>query len=186
MFNRRKKRIEEARKIFFKYNGSIFQMERELEYDAYKKFSIPKKMESEWFDEILKEKLVQFNNEINEKKLVSILSQVEQIAISSKNINVSQLIYTHLKSRIENLDSFVKLRTAETIINILERLNISFVDDLTYSFVMCILKEVMDNPSNISVYNLEGNCVPDYMIEEKIVSRVMKAIDRIKRIKCND
>lgn len=106
-----------AKEIFLKFNGSHFQMEREGEYDTYKRFNICKDQEILWINEhadllVLKiaDKVVADNNLMN---LSSIIKQYKE------NRQFEELL-KWAKTKTHNVDSFTNLRIAEEILDIVE------------------------------------------------------------------
>jgi hypothetical protein len=52
--------IKKAKELFFHYNGSFFNMDREGDYKEYSKFNIDKETEKIWMEELIQLKLKQY------------------------------------------------------------------------------------------------------------------------------
>lgn len=104
------KHSEEARKLFFEYRGSHFQMERNGVYEKYKLFGISKETEREW----LKEMIGQFREELNRSNTPTV--QYGQICSFIRQGKCSPLLdeaENILDSIIQKYDGFTALTAIE-------------------------------------------------------------------------
>lgn len=177
MWKRNRNNYNEAKKIFIKYNGSHFQMERELEYNKYKSYQVPKKMEKNWINEVEKKFFNKLKIESNESTIVDILMNLEQIIVQYKDENGLSLIVNYANKNIIKFDTFTKLIIAETILDIVSELKLKGNQIDTAEFAINILNDVIKNPIKISQDHLENGEIPNYMFSEVLVERAKKDIE---------
>ena len=179
IFNNFKKRTE-AKLIFFKYNGSKFQMERESQLEKYQKYCISKKTEDKWMSELVQNKFIELDKTTEVKLGLNLLSQIEQLSVTSSDTSIASQLCALLKTKLGKLDSFTKLRGAETILSILERGNTFKSNKDVVDSLKKIVREIKDNPGKISKDNFEDGSIPEYMNELNIIKRANRVLEKIE------
>jgi len=102
-----KNNIDKAKKIFFNYSGSHFQMARENEYDIYKKYNISREQELIWIKEMLNNILqkIKMGDEIT-----NLYSKYSQVTSLYNDLEGLKMMIEIAKDKKDISDSFIKLR----------------------------------------------------------------------------
>ena len=165
----------EARKIFDKYNGSYFQMEREGEYQKYKDFKVPQEIEATWISERIKNIVEKLYSETSENEIASLFSQYCETV--SQTIDESGLSFM-LKFAKENqnkFDSFTNVRIIESILNSVSRFNTE-KKQVAINESLELLRNVDKIAFHVSDSYKVNGVFPDYVAKSKIVERVNRNI----------
>ena len=133
-------KYKEAKKIYFSFDGLFFHMDREGFYEEYKKYGIPKELESIWNREILLKYVVELKPDKDKDNVLASLSGLERIE------TIPYLIGNLTKSK----NAWYILRYCETIWQII-RSNLFFD---TYNKNKQIPHIVFSDPLNTIVENL--------------------------------
>ncbi len=165
----------EARKIFDKYNGSYFQMEKEGEYQKYKNFKVPQRIEATWISERKKNIVEKLYSETSENEIASLFSQYGETV--SQTIDESGLSFM-LKFAKENKnkwDSFTNVRIVESILNSLSRFNKNN-KQAAINESLELLRNVEKTAFRVSDSYKVNGVFPDYVAESRIAERVNRNI----------
>ena len=165
----------EAKKIFDKYNGSHFHMERDGEYQNYKKFKVPKEIEMVWNSqqrENIAKKLFSITDESERSSLFSQYCGMVNQAIDENGL---QFILEYAKKNQKNLDSYTNVRIAESILNSVSRFSTELRKN-AINIAIDLLTNIATTAFWVSdSYKVDG-AFPEYATKGKIIDRVDRNI----------
>jgi hypothetical protein len=168
-----------AKKIFLKYGGSHFQMEREGEYQNYKSFGVSKEQENIWLDEYKKEILTIIEGE---KIVSSSFFELVSAIIRSKDMLYFRILIDHIKKKQELTDSFSQVLMAEHLLRIVESFeknNVTRKSDIIKDakrVALDILNLIIKKPITVDLYYKNLDYLQDSITEEQIISRVKETL----------
>ena len=170
--------MNKAKQVFLKYNGSYFHMERDGQLSTYKSYDISKNTERQWLREHQKELITQIQTGNSIDVYVSRLCNVMR---QSKDDEYLDSLINALSKSIKNADTFVQLRIAEEL---LEVINFFALDDIGdwrklashKSLAIDILKNVLSQPITISDETRKKVVFEDTLKEESIRERTKQRL----------
>ena len=130
---------EEAKKIYFKYNGNFFFMDREGDYEKYKSFNIAKDIEKQWDEEIKQNLMKKINEEKNFNMIRILISAFIDISLNTKNIE--GLVY--IKDFLLNKNTIFDTKTNMLIVGSIFKWGKHF-KKLDLIITTNVMKEVLD------------------------------------------
>ncbi|MGB9979961.1 hypothetical protein [Methanobacterium sp.] len=174
---------ERAKELFFSYYGNEFFMWKDGDLDEYKSYNISKDQESVWKEELI-EKLyseldVKHNSSLN--GLILIINYFGEY-------NLLKKVLYFISDNYMQADSFLKLRYAEELFDILEKSKFhehAPEDTLleTKKFIIVIINDILSNNVEISAESkkiLEFNRdMPD---ENYLVLRTQDLLKKIESL----
>ena len=168
--------MDEAKKMFLKYEGSYYQMLRDEVYDQYKNYNVSKSIEKEWFEEMLTDLRKRIEDEKNKKNLTDYFGRYLSIAVRTKNKDALQYAMTLLRVQKAFLDSNSLFLWINIILN-----SRSLEDDLLLrqeliEKMLNLLKELLIKPITISEDYKENGEYPDYLTEEILLKKIQNKI----------
>ena len=160
------KDIEKGKEIFFKYNGSIMHIEREMGAE-YKKCGVPKELEKKWLDEIIKSLRNELCNSKGNDRIVLINSYIQLL-----NANEATEFLIDFLSKTE-LDTFSLLIICETLKQYSEK-DISLILKNKVSCELSVLKEnMLKNKISVDSSFKELSYMKDYdFSDNSIIERI--------------
>lgn len=177
-----KDKLLEAKEIFLKYGGSHFYMEREGEYENYKKFLISESQEKLWLNEYQNELLLKIANEdFASDYFIEITDALKR----SKDGTCFSKLLDWVKEKETRLDTFSKVLMCEGILDVIESFkraeteNSQMINEARI-LVLDILNNSLNKPVIIASYYRDTDYLNDVINEDKIISRIKKLIK-----KCN-
>jgi hypothetical protein len=178
----------EAKRLFLKYEGSHFYMERAGEYNLYKAFNVSKEQELIWikeYEQQISDILKNSNDVASADSYYSILCRV----ISQyKDVESLKALLKTVSQAYRKFDSFTKLRFAEGLFSIVESFNnyesreIQVLLDAKKLSVE-ILKYVISNPVAIDPYYKNVDYLSDILTKEEIINRASRKIRSWEKLK---
>lgn len=168
-----------AKKIFFKYGGSHFHMEREGEYPEYKRYKISREQEYIWIQEYQNELLFRIeNDEIVGQNFNSLCMSIRQY----KNFHCFNKTVRLLISRKEKLDTFSLLLLAEGILGIVdsfEKNNLGNHEDTLFakSVSLNLLKWLLERPITIAIRYLDEDYLINLNDNQEIINRIKDELE---------
>ena len=151
-------KYDEAKKIYFYYNGNFFFMDREGDYEKYQAFNVPKTIEKEWTEELKDNYKKSIENEKNMQKFE--LSCNALIRISSNTINgladINSLLFVYniFMERRDCLDTYTIVKMIGVFFDDVGVKNFKKVSIITTARILKetleFLKSLLDKPITIS------------------------------------
>lgn len=175
--------LEEAKKMFIKYNGSHFFMSREDDYEKYKRYNISKEQELIWINEIQQKNILEITGGLlDAENIANRFSAILSSLRTHKNIELIPIIFDTIKNLSRILDSFSKMRIAECMLETVRSL--SFNKELEKNkrigemrvFAVNILKDVSQNAIVVDPAYLKIAHLKDEVEESVIVERIQRSL----------
>ena len=178
-----KDNILRAKKIFLKYGGSHFHMEREGELETYRKFSISNAQEDLWINEYQNDLLLKVENE----DIVSYsFLQLIDVLQRSKNIICIKSLLSIVKKNGNQMDTFSQVLMSEGILSIAESLkgnieteNIKIIEEAKKT-ALNLLNNSIKKPIIVGSYFSNIDYLKDVITEDKIKNRIKSNIKKCK------
>ena len=175
---------EEAKKIYFYYNGNFFFMDKEGDYQKYQLFNIPRDLEKEWDKEIKKNIIFQINNEQNLQIKVQLCDKLLDISANkidgNADMSILKFINTMLHNNEHNFDTLTKVRLIELLFHKIYMSSFLRTDKILTMQILeeevSFLKEILEKPIIISK---DYDAVND---EEKIKKRIYEDITEYTKL----
>lgn len=174
--------MNEAKELFLQYMGSYFQMYRDGVLDKYRIYNIDVEIEKEWLNEYffeLIDKLISSKSpDIIFSRLCNVMKATNSYNLITSLMEVSSLCIT-------NWDSFVRLRIAEELQDLIEFFSKNYIEQskeiLKYkNFVIDIFKSIINEQIVISEETRQHVTFEDILSDENLRKR---AENRLKRFK---
>lgn len=167
-----------AKETFLKYSGSYFHMERDGNLTKYKSYNIDESTEKEWLREYKEEMItqIQIGNSID-----VYLSRLCSVMRQTKDDGCLETLYDALNKNIKNVDSFVRLRIAEELQELISYFisnDIGDMNKLSYykSLTIDVLRNVISQPIVISEETRKSVVFEDVLKEENIIVRAKQSL----------
>jgi hypothetical protein len=175
---------EEAKSLFFKYNGSHFLMAREGKAERYLSFQVTKEQELEWS----REKIKQSSNIFKDQLVVNhdvhgIFSLIkENLDYKSLNDFISLIRY-----QINHLDTFTHLLLAEELLTLVagwqnKSLNQDDIISATTELIEDLIERASSQPISVNLFYKTIPYLSDILTENNIKDRICKLKKNIKLI----
>ncbi len=171
--------IIRAKELFFSYDGLFFHMDREGDYDEYKKFKITKEIENKWLIEI-SEKYI--------KLIIDFTKAPEGIEQYSYCLN-EKIAGSTISTAIISLQeaytaycTFGKIRASESLLDLLNKIT----NKSLKLQIINLAKEISDSiekPYKISSYYRKNRYLADCLTNEKLEERVSDISNNILKTK---
>ncbi len=168
-------RYVEAKKMFDKYNGSYFQMEREGEYRKYKQFSIPPEVEGKWNHELKMRLVNSLQSTITEKETVLLFSQYGDLVSQTKDERGLLFMRKFASENQGKLDTYTNVRIVETILNSVNRFNLEMKQS-TIRESLKLLKLTAKSTFYVSDSYKENGSFPNFTSESIVIDRINRNI----------
>jgi hypothetical protein len=181
---------DEAKKIYFHYNGSYFFMDREGDYEKYQSFNVPRFIEEKWDEEIKKNIISDINKEMNVRIIVSLCRKLISISADKiyNNIDICGLKFVSdvLNNNKHNFDTFTKLILIELMFNKLYSKNFFKADSgitkhilqESLEYLKQLSKEQItissDYPKEHEIENIKKRILEDIIEYTKLYEEVVK------------
>lgn len=170
--------MNEAKEIFFKYGGSYFHMERDGQLTKYKDFNVDESMESLWFKEYQEEIITQIQNG---KSIDISLTRLCRVMRQTKDDEYLETLFTTLSTILKSADTFVRLRVAEELQEVINFFLINGIGDIDKlenykSLTIDILRKVISQPIVISEATRKKIVFEDTLQEDSIKVRAEQKI----------
>lgn len=161
--------VEKGKTIFYKYNGSIVSIEREVG-DEYAKCKIPSDVEAIWQKDIMEELLKKIGKSHGADKFSHIC---ECVQLLSEEQAVDFLL--HIINN-DNLDTFTCLLLCESL---KRYLGSAFVDEMRKGEILSVLDDRRDKMTHVKIVvdgsYMNKSYMKDYdFSEENIKSRIRR------------
>lgn len=165
--------MNEAKKIFLKYGGSYFHMERDGQLTKYKDYNIGESTEKEWLGEYQEEIIaqIQAGNSIDVylSRLCSVMRRI-------KDDEYLETLFNTLEKNLKNADTFVKLRIAEELQEVIKFFLTNNIGDMKKldnykNLTIDIFRKVISQPIVISEDTRKNVAFEDTLREESIRQR---------------
>lgn len=165
--------MNEAKELFLKYGGSYFHMERDGQLTKYKGYSIDASTEKEWLREYQEEIIskIQAGNSMDVylTRLCSVMRQI-------KDDEYLETLFSTLGESLKNADTFVKLRIAEELQEVIKFFVTNNIGDMYKlsdykNLTIDILRKVISQPIVISEDTRKNVAFEDTLREESIRQR---------------
>ncbi|MWP62526.1 hypothetical protein [Gilliamella sp. Pas-s25] len=170
---------QQAKEIFFKYQGNPFFMEQDYLYKTFKNYNVPQNILTDWYKELLlknKEKLLSTSN--NEKMIGDFFLYLDLIRCNKNYFSTDDITFAfNFLRNNEKLDDFSRLLMIETIIDFIKYTN--FSDSTIKDYCKNILSK-MDIASFTvdDSYKYNGK-LPSHALKENIAPRILKDLEQI-------
>jgi len=174
--------LNEAKELFLKYMGSYFQMHRDGVLDKYREYNIDFEIEKKWLNEYFFELIEKLNSS---KSPDIIFSRLCNVMKATKSSNLISCLMEVSSLCITNWDSFVRLRIAEELQDLIEFFSKNYIDQsseiLKYkNFVIDIFKSIINEQIVISVETRQHVTLEDISSDENLRKRTENRLKRFK------
>lgn len=175
----------EAKEIYMKFGGSLFHMEREGEYENYKKYCVTKEQENIWDNEYQNELL---SKVANEDIVSDLFLQLINTLRRTGNIKHIQMFLEFVNAKLDKMDTFSKLLVSEGVLGIVKSLMKDNEPDKTRialeakRFVHDILSKSIVLPITVASYYSDIDYLRDIITEDKIMLRTQKLLNEINKL----
>lgn len=169
-----------ARELFFRYDGSYFQMVREDEFETYKKYNVPLIIEYRWCNQLLHDILTQINTATNNKIIEKGVSRYCSILCNRGNFRRIKPIIQYIVEHAKRLDTFTLCLSIESVFEVVTGMRKSIYYrkqcNSISALMICVLEENMNSGITVSNdYIVEGS-FPDYLAKDKLKLRILTDI----------
>lgn len=180
------KDLQVAKKLFLKYGGSHFQMEREGEYAFYKNLNVNKEQEQAWINEYQRELIEKISclNEKNEQ-IVSYISTFFSTIRSFFVLSNLNDMLNILDNKILSLDSYSKYLISKEICDFAEYLlgnntDLFNISVKLKSLAKKILNNIIKQPISVDDFYAETVYFKEELEKNKIMENAKRMIDCIQ------
>ena len=170
--------MNEAKEIFLKYGGSYFHMDRDGQLIKYKGHDIEESTEKVWLKEYQEEIIaqIQAGNSI-EVYLNRLCSVVRQI----KDDEYLETLFNTLEKSLKNADSFVSLRIAEELQEVIKFFATNNIGDMKKlvnyeNLTIDIFRKLISKPIIISQDTRKNVAFEENLREESIRQRAERKL----------
>lgn len=169
-----------ARAIFEKYAGNKFQMVRDYEYEAYKKYCIPEGVELEWANEAIQRLATRTggNSEIEKQHC---WHRIEEFTINCKCVNGIGVLLDIARVELTGTDSFSKILIAEKLYSVAKSLDMQ--QEEKQKMLDCaieLINNVISRPIVLSD-EYQGTYLSSYLSDSKILERAKRDLVQFKQ-----
>ena len=165
-----------AKEIFYKYNGSFFQMKRDGVYREYKKYMIPREIELQWLDEKKDEIISALLKCTNNKQIADLFAMYGHYAVQERDAVMLDFMLKYVFEHKDTWDTNTVIRNINTILS-----SISIIKDQNTSEVIrkCItcLEETLRKGIKISDDYIEEGKLPEYLSRERVSANIQGTIN---------
>ena len=168
--------FNEAKKIFEKYKGNYFQMDRDNILEIYKSYHVPQKLEKEWINDQIFALQDDLKECLNKKKIVEDMELLGHYVSISKNKKGLYYMIQYIDDKKEIIDSNTLLRCINACIS-----NMNFLKEkdrqVLIGKLVWIIKTHLKNDVFISDdYKIDGK-FPDYLTTERVKEALCNLIN---------
>ncbi len=178
-----KDKLQLAKEMFFKYQGSHFFMSREDDYKKYKKFNVSREQEFEWICEYQQRLLNDINCLTENGESIEIkVSILLTILEGYRKVDIIPLLVDTLTNPELKLDSFSKVVIAEVMLETTKSLErekkpneIDIINTLK-DFAINMLHNVINNPISVDPVYKSHQYLREVIKEPAIIERVRRSL----------
>ncbi|MWP63239.1 hypothetical protein [Gilliamella sp. Pas-s25] len=173
---------QQAKEIFFKYQGNSFFMEQDYLYKTFKNYNVPQNVLADWYKELLRnnrEQLLSASN--NSDIVVNFFVYLDLIKCNSQYFTTNDIEFAfNFFRKNKKLDDFSKIKIIEILIKFIKSKNIS--DNLIKKYCEEVLSK-MDIASFTvdDSYKYNGK-LPSHALKENIAPRILKDLEQISML----
>ena len=176
------KKYEKAKEIFMKYQGNHYGMDLDGEYDLYKSYGVPRRIERKWLAELKEICISRLDSETNEKKYIKKFSDAIEVLNRLKDIDGLIDLLINTSQHAKQMTTIPLIIWAEDLIEKAIRIK-EFFEDATFlaktkEIVIPILEDALSKPLLMSEEYLL--LYPSTFTEEKINGRLQEALNKLK------
>ena len=170
--------MNEAKEIFLKYGGSYFHMDRDGQLTKYKGHNIEESTEKVWLKEYQEEIIAQIQAgnsiEVYLNRLCSVMRQI-------KDDEYLETLFNTLEKSLKNADSFVSLRIAEELQEVIKFFATNNIGDMKKlvnykNLTIDIFRKLTSKPIVISHDTRKNVAFEENLREESIRQRAERKL----------
>lgn len=176
--------IEQAKKLFVAYRGSHCHMAREGDgiYEDYKKFGIPKKVETEWLRELQEESLAMLKRASNNKLKTEAFWDYADMVSRLHDTDGLQFMLEYIKTNAVFFDSNTLERCASTMLNVIDHFEDDNLENIDWKSgaskeLLTLLKNELKHPVTVSDDYKENGKLPAYHSIESVHCAIRETIE---------
>ncbi|HYF95429.1 MAG TPA: hypothetical protein VD969_24725 [Symbiobacteriaceae bacterium] len=174
-----------AKQLFLKYGGSLFQMDREGDYQRYRSFGVTKELELQWLGELRSDLLARLALENDGVKIrLSVGAFVDSIGDLGDCQHVSRLLEI-VRSKVGTIDSFSQLMVAEAIARLANSCKVSgeASDLAAYAVATAteMLERIIQQPVEVADEDQANALLREVVQPHRIVERAQHGLQRLSR-----
>ncbi len=175
-------KYEKAKEIFMKYQGDHYGMDLDGEYDLYKSYGVPRRIERKWLAELKEICISRLDSETNEKKYIKKFWDAIEVLNRLKDIDGLIDLLINTSQRAKQMTTIPLVLWAEDLIRTAIRIK-EFIEDATFlaktkEIVIPILEDALSKPLLLSEEFLLID--RSAFTEENINGRLQKALNTLK------
>ena len=171
------KNLKRAKEIFRFCRGSGFHMWREELLEEFESYGVTEEMKRRWLREMIDEDIYFLQKEKEESKIIDYLISLDLIVEDFKDEIGYSVLVKYIKDNIDRFDSENKIICAETLLNLLKRLNQSYKEKQSvYKLAMQILKDVCEQPITYADYRYFNGKIHPNLSEQSLKKRARQGI----------
>lgn len=177
-----KNKYEKAKEIFIKYQGDHYGMDLDGEYELYKSYGVPRRIERKWLAELKEICISRLDSETNEKKYIKKFSDAIEVLNRLKDIDGLIVLLINTSQRVKQMTTIPLVIWAEVFVETAIRIK-KFIEDATIlaktkEIIIPILEDALSKPILLSEEYLL--LYPSFFTEENINERLQKALNTLK------
>ncbi len=170
-------KLDIAKNLFYKYDGSYYNMLHDDVYAYYKTFDISKELEKQWRTEkvesLKKDMSLICNNKEFSKKFNLLCMYIVQL----RNTQELYLLLNNVKNNAIKYDSNTIFRNINSLLNSLSILYNRTEKEKFIISCISILNSILENGIVISKDYMENGVFPEYLTVEKLSLNIQNAIN---------
>jgi len=173
--------LNEAKELFIKYVGSHYQMERVGVLDKYRKYNINFEIEKGWLNEYFTELIEKLDSSESPDIIFSRLCNVMK---ATKSSNKMEYLMEVLNLNITNWDSFIRLRIAEELQDLIDFFSKNYKEQLKEilkfkNIALDIFKSIIHEQIVISEETRKHVALEDILNEKNLKKRAELGLKRL-------
>lgn len=165
-----------AKEVFYKYEGSFYQMKRDGVYDQYKKLMVPRELELQW----MKEKTDELVNALlkckNHKKTAELFALYGHYAVQMKDEEMLDFMINYVSDQINNWDTNTITRNINVILSSINIIGTQNKKSNVINKCIMWLEDILNNDIVISDDYKEGEDIPEYLSKERELASIRGTI----------
>ena len=147
MFTRK---YEKAKEIFMKYQGNHYGMDLDGEYELYKSYGVPRRIERKWLAELKEICISRLNSETNEKKYIKKFRDAIEVLNRLEDIDGLIDLLINTSQRAKQMTTIPLVLWAEDLIRTAVCIEDAKFLAKTKEFVIPILEDALSKPLLLS------------------------------------
>lgn len=165
-----------VKEMFHKYEGDFFQMERDGEYQEYKKYKVPRGLELQWIEELKDDLIKILLNCTNHKRIAETFALYGHYAVQTKDEKMFEFMLRYVFEHNKDWDTNTTFRNINVMLSSICILKNQNIKNEIVNKCILSLKDILDNGIRISDDYKEKGKMPEYLSTERISANIQGTI----------